>query len=165
MKFLLNSDDDWIEKVRRYLYPRLHPYLQKFGGFGIGKLREKQYVTTVKISEEELEKELVKIGFERNPIAAYKSRYLDDGKSEGSWRLLPGSDPIGGIEKDKQLHITLFDPGSNSGIIDIYAHYEYNWEHRPGDHLDAEEYNTEWAVDYTDRLINEYSYIENFKRQ
>lgn len=164
MKFLLNSNDDWIEQIRRYLYPKLHPILKKFGGFGIGKLREKQYVTTVKISEEELEKELVDIGFERNPIAAYKTRYLDDGKSGGSWRLLPNSDPEGGIEAEKQLHVTLFRSNHPEGKVDIYAHYECNWEKRPRDHLDAVDYDTEWAVDYTQRLINEYSYVDDFDK-
>ncbi len=32
----LNADDDWIEKIRKWFYPRLHPYLKKVGGYGIG---------------------------------------------------------------------------------------------------------------------------------
>lgn len=31
-KSLLNSDDDWQESLRQWLYPKLHPYLEKVGG-------------------------------------------------------------------------------------------------------------------------------------
>lgn len=55
----LNSDDDWIEKVRKWLYPRLHPYLKNVGGYGVGGVYENQYVGTTQLSEDEFEEKLV----------------------------------------------------------------------------------------------------------
>lgn len=82
-RFLLDSDDDWIENTRRRLYPRLHPVLERFGGYAVGGVGFNQYVGTFDEDEEDIEEELADAGARRNPIACLKN--LPDGRvSEGS---------------------------------------------------------------------------------
>ena len=34
LRFLVDADDDWQEGLRRFWYPRLHPLLAAFDGYG-----------------------------------------------------------------------------------------------------------------------------------
>lgn len=162
-KFLLGSNDDYWESFRREVYPKLHPLLVRLGGFGSGAVYENQYVGTVAVDEETLEEELVDAGFERNPIAAYKT-HSDGRLSEGSWRLLADSDPIGKVEDDKQLHVTLFRNGNIGNHVDVYAHYEYRWESEPGKHLSEDSFETSVALDMTKTVIDEHTFVKLYNK-
>lgn len=145
---LLDANDDWIEGVRRWLYPKLHPYLEKFGGYGIGIVTHNQHVCTLDMGEEELEEELVELGFTRNPMACYKS--LDDGsQSEGSWALYHNERPQI-IDEDMQLHVTLFGEEK----VTVYAHYEDSWYASPIDHLNEENYSASEGVEKAKRVLS-----------
>ncbi|WP_226041160.1 hypothetical protein [Natrinema sp. DC36] len=152
---LLNADDDWIESTRRWLYPKLHPYLKKIGGYGIGTVGENQYVMTTEISEEPLEVELVDLGFVRNPIACYKT--LEDGrKSEGSWVLYHNEAPQI-VAEGMQLHVTLFN---DNGGMGIYAHYEHDWRADWWAHLNEKDFSPEKGVEKATEALHPIDNVE-----
>jgi len=149
---LLGADDDWIEPLRRWLYPKIHPHLKKYGGYGIGHVSDVQYVCTIPEGEEHFE-EIIDNHWERNPISSYKT-HSDGRESSGSWRLRGKTDPYGLINDEKmQLHVTLFDSSSSSSSdetsdsvdeasddasqrhTDVYCHQEYDWMVDPRKHL------------------------------
>ncbi len=133
MRFLLDADDDWIEVVRRWLFPRLHGVASRFGAYTIGTTGENQRVCRVLVDEETIETVLVALGFERNPIACFKS-LVDGRESEGSWVLRSHDDRFGLLERDRQLHVTLFLPRYGHGVL-VYAHEEYDWQDAPRKHF------------------------------
>jgi hypothetical protein len=151
MSFLLDADDDYIERFRRFLYPKLHGFLKLFGGYSVGKTGKNQYVGTLDMSDEELERVLAKLGFERNPIACYKRNEHGNG-SIGSWALRSHDDPFGELEVDRQLHVTLFHPVNGSGVA-VYAHDEYDWQDKPIAHLKGRDFRPEDGVEYTKELL------------
>ena len=158
---LVNDDDDYVEEVRGYLYPKLHPYLVKFTpAYGVGQMTQKEYVGAVKENEETVESELVDLGFVRNPIACYKS--LQDGReSEGSWVLLPERDDHGVLERDdQQLHVTLFQRKAGAPGRALYAHREFDWRDRPMAHLRGKALSRQDGRSMTRELLNEYSFLQ-----
>lgn len=163
MKHLLGANDDWIEAVRKRLYPALHPYLQRFGGYGIGAVYENQYVATSSVDEEALELELQEAGFFRNPIAAYKT-HKDGRKSEGSWRITPATDPTGKVEKGMQLHVTLFQSEYDASHIDMYAHYEKNWEADASGHLSEDGFSARKGVEIATEVLDGHMFVKTYQK-
>ncbi|MFC7199500.1 hypothetical protein [Halospeciosus flavus] len=158
VKFLLDSDDDWIETVRRVLYPRLHPYLVPFGGYGVGTTTLNQYVAHLDEDEEAIEEELVAAGGERNPIACFKT--LPDGRlSEGSWRFTHATDPTGRVEPGMQLHITLFERDDGLPGREVYAHYEDDWMADASGHLKGANFSASKGVSYATVLFDNHTYL------
>lgn len=146
--YFLGADDDWQEDFRSYAYPRLHPLLTPFGGYGVGRVGWNQYVGTVSIDEEVLEEELVALGFERNPIACFKS--LPDGReSEGSWALRDDR-----LDPNRQLHITIFERDDGEPGRVVYGHEEYDWRVRPFWHLQGKDFDPEGGAEYARELID-----------
>lgn len=157
MNFLLDSDDDWIETVRRRYYPRLHPYLKRVGGYGIGHVGQAQYVGTFDESEDVIEDELDDRG-RRNPIACFKS--LHDGrKSEGSWAILHTDSPDL-VAPGMQLHLTLFERKDSKPGRELYAHYEDDWRVSPIKHLREANFDVATGVELTTKYVNEHTFLE-----
>jgi hypothetical protein len=157
-RFLLGSDDDWIENVRLWLYPRLHPILERYGGYGIGGVGNRQYVGFFDEDEEVIEEEMEAAGGRRNPIACLKS--LSDGRvSEGSWAFLAEDDPTGVIEPGMQVHITLFDREDGEPGRELYAHYEDDWRTSPRSHLKETNFDIQQGVEIATELIDEHTYL------
>lgn len=155
---LLDADDDWIEDVRAWLYPRLHPHLKRYGGYGVGNVYPDQYVGTSYIDEEPLEEELVALGFVRNPVACFK--YHTDGRaSEGSWALLAADDTTGRLAANRQVHVTLFESAGGRGL-DIYAHEEFDWRRAPLKHLREVDFSPADGVSYCHELLGGRSFID-----
>lgn len=160
---LLNADDDWQESLRATWYPRLHPYLVNVGGYGVGNVSENQYTGKVEINEDALEELLVDLGFERNPIACYKT--TEDGRgSEGSWVLLSHNDPGDFVKDGYQLHVTLFERRDGEAGRELYAHHEPDWRQSPIKHLYPAKFpgvtwDTDKAAEYTEQLLNERTYV------
>lgn len=132
---------DWIEYVRRKFQPPLHAVLSEVGLYAIAETGQHRYTCTTDLSEEELEKKLVKLGFYRNPLAALKRREVDGNKqiSTGSWFYFTMEDPIKvlGFPLPKyQYHLTIYD--NAEGGIDCYIHKEYWWGTNPGGHYQSE---------------------------
>lgn len=165
-KFLLDEDDDWIEGFRQYWYPKLHPYLERVGGYGIGTSPDEQYVGYVDVDEEVIEQELVEIGFVRNPIACLKS--TEDGRvSEGSWVLLAEDDVGEFIDDGYQLHVTMFGSGPEDAAAagrEFYAHCEPDWRVAPFKHLypgryPGAKYIQEPAAAYTRAVLDDHAFF------
>lgn len=161
----MGHKSDWVESVRRTLFPLFHRLLEPIGLYGTGRVYDNQYVTTyhqqnyVKYptAEEELEAIFHKIGIERNTVASYKIH--DDGRtSEGSWRATHPDY----VEDGMQIHITLFRP-HNSGLdeIDVYAHYEDDYEHRPISHIREKNFSASEGVRRAKRLLRNKTSILN----
>jgi hypothetical protein len=151
--FLIDADDDWQEGFRSYAYPRLHPYLKPFGGYGVGTVGYNQYVGTVSIDEEVLEEEFVDLGFYRNPIACFKN--LPDGReSEGSWALRSRHDQNSRLDPGRQLHVTLFEREDGEPGRELYAHEEYDWQVYPIRHLREVDFDPEAGSAYARELID-----------
>ena len=156
-RFLLDSDDDWQEGLRAWLYPRLHPLLKQFGGYGVGETRLNQYVGKFSEGEESIELELVDAGFRRNPIACFKS--LPDGRaSEGSWVLL-NEDAPDYVAPGMQLHVTMFERDDGQKGREIYAHYEDDWRSAPVAHLRAKNFNAAAGVDIAGDYLDERTFL------
>ncbi|UBF19107.1 hypothetical protein HRTV-14_gp34 [Halorubrum phage HRTV-14] len=156
-RFLLDSDDDWQEGVRAWLYPRLHPFLTPFGGYGVGHTAVNQYIGKFSEGEESIELELVDAGFRRNPIACFKS--LPDGrKSEGSWVLIPEDAPDH-VAPGMQLHVTMFKRADGQKGREMYAHYEDDWRSAPVAHLRAKNFSAAAGVDIARDYLDERTFL------
>ena len=154
-RFLLDEDDDYHETYRSRLYPKLHPVLKLFGGYGVGTVGADQYVGTTRLDEETLEEELVDLGFVRNPVSCFKTG--PDGRpSTGSWALLAADSDR--VDRGMQLHVTLFNKRSDG--VDIYAHYEDDWRRRPLSHLRENRFQPVYGADLARTLLDERSYID-----
>lgn len=133
----MSHTHDWIESARRLLYPRLHPWLVKVGGYGTGTVTDAQHVATIHMDESSVEEYLLHAPhrFERNPVAAYKTT-PDGRQSTLSLRLTAhGSSHYNSdyVESGMQLHWTFFEAAD--GALDLYAHYEDDWQVSPLKHL------------------------------
>jgi len=162
---LTDADDDWMEQVRKTYYPKLHPYLQEVGGYGVGTVGEGQFVGVIAADEEVIEEELESLGFIRNPIACYKSTRKDDRESEGSWVLLHDADPGEFVDEGYQLHVTLMPRRDGKPGRELYAHHEPDWRQTPFKHLWPQKYpgakwETEPAADYTRELVDDRTYFD-----
>ncbi|UBF19989.1 hypothetical protein HRTV-22_gp34 [Halorubrum virus HRTV-22] len=156
-RFLLDSDDDWQEGLRAWLYPRLHPFLTPFGGYGVGETRLNQYVGAFSEGEESIELELVDAGFRRNPIACFKS--LPDGReSEGSWVLIPEDAPDY-VAPGMQLHVTMFKRADGQKGREMYAHYEDDWRSAPFAHLRAKNFSAAAGVDIARDYLDKETFL------
>ena len=160
---ILDADDDWIEGFRRWLYPKLHPYLTRVNGYGVGTVGEAQYVCTLPAGEEHVEEVLVDHGWTRNPIACYKT-HADGRQSEGSWRLRGLDDRYDLLEdSSKQLHITFFD-ADDQGAVDVYCHQEYDWMCAPLMHLREVELEFDIGRWKAKRFIRDHTDLEWYDR-
>jgi hypothetical protein len=157
---LTDSDDDYVEELRGYLYPKLHPHLVKYTpAYAIGGVGPNQYAGKVRVDEETLEEELVELGFVRNPLACYKS--TGDGRqSEGSWVLIAERDEYGVLDGEhRQLHVTLFQRRDGATGREIYAHVEDDWRDRPMAHLRGKAFSAQKGVADVQTVLNDHSYI------
>lgn len=160
---LTNSDDDWVESLRKYFYPKLHDPLSKFGDsiginlYATGIVGWNQYVGDLKADEEVIEKEIDRLGGKRNPVACLKE--LRDGRtSEGSWVLLHADLPDV-IEPGMQLHMTLFERNSGKGR-ELYAHYEDDWRSAPLAHLRAKNFDISGGVAMTKEIFDNRTFLQ-----
>ena len=116
----LGPHADWTETLRAHALPPLDPLLQRwFGGPGSAyQLGPAEFVTTVDVAPETVERRLWSSGCRRNLLAAAKT--LSSGEHEiGSWAYRGSS-----IPPHRQVHIMLFQ--RDDGGTDIYAHYEFS---------------------------------------
>lgn len=153
---LLNADDDWQEGLRRYWYPKLHGIATLLGGYSTANVGRKQYVGYVEIDEEVLEIILVDLGFERNPIAALKID-PDGNTSDGSWVLRSHDDEYDVLERDRQLHVTLFQCNEH---VKLYAHNEYDWQDQPVAHLNAEDFKPTKGRNDVRRILDKNTFLD-----
>lgn len=162
MKSLLNADDDWIESLRLYFYPKLHDPLSDLGDligvdlYALGHVGQSQFVGVLEEDEDTIEEEIDNAA-ERNPIACLKS--LEDGRtSEGSWVLRHEDNPDL-VEEGMQVHITMFDREDGGKGREIYAHYEDDWRAAPLAHLREKNFSSERGAEIATEYLDNHSYL------
>lgn len=119
-----------------------------------GRTGDNQYVGTVKMGEEELERAL----FHPNNVSynwlAYWKRHPDGRDSEGSWKLrYPRHSDY--VERGMQIHITLFPSTENPDWIDVYAHYEWDNIRHPIRHIREDHFSPKEGVDRARNFIRD----------
>lgn len=162
----MTHQHDYIERFRRYWYPKLHGLLRRVEVgvplFSKATTDEDRYAATFHIDEDTLEETFLHdLGFERNPIAAYKT-HEDGRQSTLSIRLTNGvSENRGGqyVEPGMQLHATFFPSEYDDGTIDMYAHYEKDWARHPIQHLRGVGTNSLQGVKRVLALIHNSTYL------
>jgi hypothetical protein len=150
---------DYWEGWRAWLIPKLggianwlshvtgdHYYVE-------AEAHNSQFVGRVPMGEEEFEKELHDMGFERNPLAAWK--HLDSGEEEeGSWRRIGYED-----SPKMQLHVILYDgskiQNAETGYTYVYAHWELRWDVDPWGHYRGKNYDADEGVKRMKKLLDE----------
>jgi len=155
-RLLVGADDDWIEGWRARVYPFVHPLARRLGAFATATTPRDEYVGAVAVDEAVLERELVGLGFRRNPVAAYKRLGTTGRRSEGSWVLLPEDSHR--VDEGLQLHLTLF-PSVVDGWIELYAHLEDDWRHRPLAHLRGTNLDRDAGVRLARRVLDDESFV------
>jgi hypothetical protein len=140
-----NHDSFW-EWLRSLLWPILHDCFDE-RVFFVGELAAAEYAGTVSLSETEVERVLRSLHFQRNPVAALKSRNWypgdGDGVSEGSWAWR-GNSWRTILTNPMQLHVTIFS--NDDGTHDLLAHWEASWLTRPRAHYYGTDYHAEVGV-------------------
>lgn len=160
MKFLLDADDDWIETYRQFCYPKLHPILSGIGPFyAVGTVGKDQHVGNFDVNEETFEEILVDLGFERNPIACLKTDNHDH-LSEGSWVLRSHDDTFDLLDKDRQLHVTIFN-GKGGNPLEVYAHNEYDWQDAPWKHLRGKDFRPVEGCTQMEQILDHHTYLDS----
>lgn len=143
----MSHREDYIEWFRETFYPPLHIVLEFFNFYATGELNPREYVGTVHVGEEELERRFHDAGVVRNALAKYK-RLPGGRRSTGSWRLTHGTHPQFITDPEMQLHITLFECPDKplDEAVEVYAHYEKNYGKDAHGHLAGERYSIDAGV-------------------
>jgi len=158
--FAIDADDDYVEKFRGYVYPRIHEFLTEYTpAYGVGTVGERQYAGKVGEPEEVIEREFVDLGLVRNPIACYKS-HPDGRESEGSWVLIAERDEYDLLPSEEyQLHITLFPRRDDKRGREVYAHQEIDWRDAPMKHLRGVDFKPKHGAQDAKTLLHDHSYL------
>jgi len=90
------------------------------------RLRDTEYVGTVKQPLDEFTAALKEHGFEWDPLAWYHVPPVGS-EPNGSWAYRRG------LLADRQIHVILI--AHSAKYIDVFAHEEYNWLRHPIKHL------------------------------
>jgi hypothetical protein len=173
----MGHQQDFWESLRAVVLPRLGWLLQQVQSHVGGDLYAEtttgrsQFACVVHKTEEKLERDLHAIGFERNPLAAWKTLVGTDRTEEGSWRYY-GTDnesivaPTDSFEQfinehgtenaDTQLHVILYELDDRPETTAVFAHHEAAWHTHPIVHYNAVYYDPILGVNATRHLFREY---------
>lgn len=142
----MSHTKDYWEKIRNYIIPKLGVFTQWIedltGGdyYVEGETHNNQFVGRVNMGEEEFEKVLDDLGFERNPLASLKQLKRTGETEEASFRKvdIPGF-------PDMQIHVVLYDgkkmQNADSDVTYVYAHWEMRWDTHPLKHYREKNFN------------------------
>lgn len=116
--------DDWINNLRRALFPKLDKILEKYGLFAVKELDKTELAVSSKFNPDAIEKVLEQsLGFTRNFASSLKVT-PDGTKAKSSWALRESNfELFPDYLAFRQLHITLVETDEGT---DIYAHEEYS---------------------------------------
>lgn len=139
---LFDPRNDILESIRRVVIPPLGYLVQGINEltgldlYAEGETHKNEFVGKVEMSEDEFEKELYNMGFERNPLASLKQLTRTDEVEEGSFRWVPRENSE--HDSDFQLHVIIYDnsayPNDSHDGIYVFAHWEYRWDRAPIKH-------------------------------
>jgi hypothetical protein len=151
---------DYWERIRETIIPRLG-YVVQFVEDVTGRpfyveseIHNNQFVGRVPVDVETFEKRLDEMGFERNPLASWKSLASTGEHEEGSFRLVG----VGGDES-MQLHVILYDGNKidnpTTDVTYVYAHIELRWDVHPIAHYRGKRADAQKGVKEMKRLLDE----------
>jgi len=155
----MGHKQDWWEGLRKKVVPKfglITQLLEDVTGHHFyvkSETHNNQFVGRVQMNEEEFEKTLHDMGFDRNPLSSLKS--LGEGEvREGSWRKVGFDDA-----PEMQLHVVLYDgePIDNAqvDVTYVYAHWELQWDLHPWAHYRGKRVNGPEGVRRMKRLLDE----------
>lgn len=155
----LDHKHDSIETIRSVLIPKvglLVQFIEDVTGANLyvtGETSANQYAATVHMDEDEFERVLTDLGFERNPLASLKQRArMRSDREEGSFRKVGYTN-----HPRKQLHVLLYDgsklANAENGVTYVYAHWEYRWDTDPIKHYRGKEIQVEKGVEEMRSLL------------
>jgi len=135
-----------LSPVRRWLFPKLSPYMEEFGGYSTAPSLDGGYACTIEMHSSEVDYLLGHLlAFEPNPVAAQKYQREDEARewASGSWAKRIIEEPGDGAHwlpssmhpllpdwmARMQLHLTLYEDENEKGlpVTHVFAHWEYNW--------------------------------------
>lgn len=119
----LFDETSWVNKLRRWLYPKLHEIGNPHGYYAMVKVSEEERVGFVSAELSEVEEQLERIGFSRN-IAASLKMHPNGSYEDASWAYRKTSSGyVPNCLSRRQIHTMLFEVEDG---VDIYAHEEYS---------------------------------------
>ncbi len=145
---MFNPINDTLERIRRVYIPLLGRLVSAYNEsrgtdyYVQASVYDNQFVGRVRMPEEEFEKELASMGFERNPFASLKTVAGTSETEEGSFRWVPNRPT--NLNTDYQLHCIIYDgsliPDANTGETYVYTHWEKRWDREPVAHYNSEDF-------------------------
>ena len=137
-KRFIGPSDDWVERVKRKWILRLDPILRRvWRPFTTRKYKD-EYVCSVMISPDELERKVFEGGYVENDVSTVKYRVLSGSTHQYSVGQMKFSEP----DSNRQWHLYIF-PGHGKYGADCYQHGEEDWNPieggTPEDHLKSEQ--------------------------
>lgn len=134
--------NDFIHDVHKFVYKNvLHPVFSRLGWYAEKEISNSSYICSFELDLDELEEELERIGFVRNPTSFLTYQSVEDyeGRSYtvGSWVLY-----LDDVVDSYQLHVTLYS-AFDDGFVDVYGHFERSWLRHPVKHMRLVDYSEE----------------------
>lgn len=127
-----------------------------------------EFLGVVDLSQSELESRMKDMGFELNPLAAWKTLAGTSEAEQGTWRYVNANEeyfgldaPSAALEYERedghahQLHIILYELDENSGTTAVCAHHELAWDAYPLKHYSGEYYNPEFGIAMFTEMLRE----------
>lgn len=117
-----------------------------------------EFVGVVDLQQWELESVLKEMGFEQNPLAAWKTLAGTSEEEEGSWRYVNAQDEYYGLTPPRaateyddnnghahQLHVILYELDEDEGTTAVCVHHELAWDAYPVGHYKGKYYDPQFG--------------------
>mgnify|MGYP000574173019 CR=1 FL=1 len=128
-----------------------------------------EYALQVQKDEESFEEDLEAMGFERNPVAAFKTLAGTSYKEEGSWYMVHSNNDLHGLDlpsdaipyvrdgqNDFQLHLILYEVDGDENTTVVFAHHELWWGAYPLSHYRGRYYDPEFGQALLVEIMKDY---------
>ena len=126
-RLYVGPEDDWVEAYKRKWAIRLDPYVAQVWRPLLIQKHVGQYVATVDIDPDALERIAHQAGYIENDISNVKFRILPDGTRQYTVGQMKISEP----NSARQWHLFIF-PGHDGAGTDLYQHGETDWDPSEG---------------------------------
>lgn len=173
---MLGHQDDFWEPLRGTVLPFVGHVLTRLGDHVGGDLYAEsttgrsQFVFLVDKHRERVERDLDAIGFERNPLAAWKTLAGTEHTEVGSWRWYDDGETIveptaaheqfiqthGTGQADTQTHVVLYEIDGDESTTAVFAHHEAAWHIHPIIHYRGRFTDAVLGVNNTRALFREH---------
>jgi hypothetical protein len=137
--------NDCVDSLREYL-PAVGELTKYIPGIYVESVVDStEFVCVIDKELWAVEHDLVRAGFQRNPVAAYKRLENSDAREASNWRKK--------YPQGKQLHIVLF---REAGGVGVYAHYEWAWDEAPLKHYQGKDVEDTRGAAIAEKELQKY---------